>query len=110
MPFVQGTIAFPHKEKNGLAKRSVRLLYHHVSQEAHLSISRARERAFLYAIWHTSDNALRTYFFGYLRNHEDSFRRITPRSASEKIPPDILLVPSTRLIKIMGTSRIVNPH
>ena len=41
-------------------------------------------------------------FCGYLRVSELSFSRITPSNASEKIPPDILLVPKTRFTKIIG--------
>ena len=46
---------------------------------------------------------------GYLRNQPSKRKRITPKRASLKIPPLILLVPSTRLTKMTGTSLILNP-
>ena len=37
-------------------------------------------------------------------------RRMTPKSASLKMPPDILLVPSSRLTKTTDTSLILKPR
>ena len=46
---------------------------------------------------------------GYLRNHPSQRRRMTPKKASPKMPPLILLVPSRRLTKMTGTSLILKP-
>ena len=41
---------------------------------------------------------------GYLRNQPSRRRRMTPKNASPKMPPLILLTPSTLLTKMTGTS------
>lgn len=46
---------------------------------------------------------------GYWRVQPSQRRRMTPKKASPKMPPDILLVPSLRLTKMTGTSLILKP-
>ena len=47
---------------------------------------------------------------GYLRNQLFTFNFMTPNTASPNMLLFILEVPSSRLIKITGTSMILNPH
>lgn len=49
-------------------------------------------------------------YLGYFLNQLPVLSLMTPNTASENMPELILLVPSTRFTKMMGTSFMRNPH